>query len=173
MRTSPGVQRNVRAARVVAFAAMGGFLGAAADAAWEVETRTDPMDDSSVLEISTMSQEPLTCGPQQPLRLALICDSDGTHLRFEHGCYMPGDYGRVEMDWRLGNQPVGGVRFYVSDPSDWFGYFGEGHHTALMLMEVDRLALRFTPAGEAEQTVSFDLSGLDEAIAPLREACGW
>lgn len=148
-------------------------LSAGGAAAWEVETRVDPMDDSTIVMVSTLSQDAVTCGDQQPVRLVLLCDSAGTQLRFEHGCFIPGDYGHVDMDWRLGEGPIGGVRFYVTGSPSWFGYPEDGQYTAKMLSEVDRLALRFTPPGQDEQTASFDLSGMAGAIAPVRDTCGW
>ena len=41
------------------------------------------------------------------------------------------------------------------------------------LLEVDRLVAQVTPFLESPVTLVLDLTGLNNAIKPLREACGW
>lgn len=43
----------------------------------------------------------------------------------------------------------------------------------LLSADAEYLTIRYTPYGENSRTVRFDVGGLDQRIAPLRNACGW
>lgn len=37
----------------------------------------------------------------------------------------------------------------------------------------ERLIMEYTPYNDIEKVSTFDITGIDDALAPLREECGW
>ncbi|MEL6277313.1 MAG: hypothetical protein AAFR28_00350 [Pseudomonadota bacterium] len=52
-------------------------------------------------------------------------------------------------------------------------FFEEPEEMIGQLMEHDRFLFRFKPVGSTTKITQFSLTGLGEAVKPLREACGW
>lgn len=83
------------------------------------------------------------------------------------------DYGDIQ--YRVDDKPAKTKSFEASTSNDTLGLW-EGGKAIPFIKELfggDKVVMKFTPYGESPRLVTFDISGLDEAIKPLREQCGW
>ncbi|WP_107495558.1 type VI secretion system-associated protein TagO [Thalassobius sp. I31.1] len=147
---------------------------------WKVDTETSAFDDSTTVYMSMSSNEPVRCGrygTPQPISLYMRCKENTTSVFFGHNsCHLTsghGGYGVVE--YRIDQENAKDREFSASTDNSTLGLWRGGRSTAFIreFLDNDRLLLRFTPYGQSPVTAEFDISGTDEAIAPLREACGW
>jgi type VI secretion system protein VasI len=147
---------------------------------WSVAIDKSPFDDSSKVILEVQSEEPLTCGfglnGPQPARLILRCIENTTSMIIATNCHMAsghGGYGNVDL--RVDNQPAFELSFSASSNHEALGLWN-GSSSIRQIQKLfggDTLLARFTPYGENSQTATFPISGIEDAIAPLREACHW
>ncbi|MGY6663391.1 MAG: type VI secretion system-associated protein TagO [Glycocaulis sp.] len=83
----------------------------------------------------------------------------------------------VQVEYRIDDGPVRTARWAVSTDyqaaGQWRGAGAIPFLRQLVDARAERLTLRYTPHGSSPRTVSFDVSGIDRRIAPVRRACGW
>ena len=147
---------------------------------WDVRIETSAFDDTTTVFISVNSEEPLTCGHGlnggQPATLMLRCTENTTSMFLATDCHLAsghGGYGNIDL--RIDDEAAFDLSFEASTNNRALGLWNGGRAIGPIkrLLGADRLLMRFTPYAENAQTVKFPISGLDEAIIPLREACNW
>lgn len=100
-----------------------------------------------------------------------------TALFFATHCHMTSsrynDYGDIE--YRLDRDPAGVVSANESTDSSSLGLWSGARSIPFIkgMFGKSELVVRMTPYGESPFMATFDISGLEKRIAPLREACGW
>jgi type VI secretion system protein VasI len=150
------------------------------DTAWEVRTETSAFDDTTSVYMSVKSEEVLTCGrglnAARNTTLMLRCHENITAMFLSTDCHLAsghGDYGNIDM--RIDDNPAFKLAFSTSTNNRALGLWNNAYATVTIkrLIGADQLLMRFTPYAENAQTVTFPISGLEEAITPLREACNW
>ncbi len=85
------------------------------------------------------------------------------------------DYQHGKITYRVDKLPAQTKRFRESNNHESLGLWS-GKSAIPFLKELfghDRLFVRATPHSESPLEASFDITGLEKAIEPLREACGW
>jgi type VI secretion system protein VasI len=94
--------------------------------------------------------------------------STGCHLASGHG-----GYGTVE--YRFDDNPAGKRSFDASTDNRALGLWNGRKSIPLIkqMLGADKAIFRFTPYGNSPVTAKFGISGLAEAIQPLRDACHW
>ncbi len=83
------------------------------------------------------------------------------------------DYGTVT--YRLDKQGPRSVAMEASADEEALGLW-KGRKSIPIIKTMfgkSQLIIRMTPHSQSPVTATFDISGLDEAIKPLRKACGW
>ena len=115
----------------------------------------------------------VTCRPELWLR----CKEGTTEMLVITGMEPQVESHRSSFDWasvtvRLDKDPAReGV---VRKSSDGKGlFFPEAQEGIVGLLGHDSMLFRFTPFKSPPAMTTFDLDGLDEAVAPLRLSCGW
>ncbi|MDF0602583.1 type VI secretion system-associated protein TagO [Psychromarinibacter sp. C21-152] len=146
---------------------------------WMVRTETSEFTDTTNVYLTVESEEPLRCnmfGTPQHANLILRCLEDTTSLFIATDCHLTsghGGYGQVE--YRIDDRPAVSKGFDASTSNNSLGLWNGGRSIPLVkeLLGAERLLVRFTPFNESPATARFDITGLEQAIAPLREACHW
>lgn len=146
---------------------------------WSIRTDTSEFKDTSDVYMSVESEEPLSCGmfnTEQKARLILRCKENTTSLIIVTACHLASGfhgYGRVE--YRIDDEKARSRNFDESTDNKALGLWNGGSSIPFIkqMFGHERALFRFTPFNESPVTARFDISGVETAIAPLREACHW
>ena len=108
--------------------------------------------------------------------LLLRCLENTTAIYITTNCYLSsgyGGYGRVDV--RLDDTPAFHSDMDASTDNKALGLWRGNRSIPFIkrMLGKDRMIVRFTPFNESPVTAKFDIAGLEEAIKPLRESCGW
>jgi len=130
-----------------------------------------PIDDSPTILLSKTSRTSNTChwGDGRST-LTIQCREGQTEFYFSlNGCVIPSV------------KPTGIVRVGTSTAAEYelrgrdqfFAIEDKSKYLPLVrdMLSAERLVFRTTPFSDLQQTIVFDITGLEEAITPLREAC--
>ena len=107
----------------------------------------------------------------------VACLGNVTSVAFETGCFMTSsryrNYGDVTYRIDGGSPRVAAMVAGRDDRS--LGYWSGDVAIPFVrdLLGKSRLTAKMTPFSEDPLQASFDIRGLDKAIAPIRKACGW
>lgn len=145
---------------------------------WSVRTDTSRIDDSRSVFLSTGALDPYMddYGTQRAPILTVRCMENTTSLIIN----FDGDYMSDSRYWgpvllRVDDHPASEHDMQVSTDNHALGLWRGGAAIPAIksLLGGERLLVRATPVSSSAITVEFNISGLDQVIAPLREACGW
>ncbi|MEH6641425.1 type VI secretion system-associated protein TagO [Vreelandella glaciei] len=148
---------------------------------WQVSEDVSPMDDSKNVYLYTRSNEPIPgrygrsiARPTLTVRCventtALILNMDG-HFMASSEYHT---WGHVEMRIEDGNAFTKSMRESTNNRSLGLWNGGSSIPVIKQMFNAQQLTMRATPHSESPMTMTFDISGLEEEISPLREACHW
>ena len=148
----------------------------ASDGSWKLEETIDAMDDATTVVLSVTANSRLSCGTLHRPVLALTCNSQRrvTSLLLIHGCYAPPTTSRsVIAEMRIGSGDASEYWFEVGVDSQTFGRYSDASRLIRSFFGAETLTVRFRPYQDNPVTMVFDINGTEEAVAPLRDACGW
>lgn len=144
---------------------------------WQVRTETSKFDDSTKVYLSLSSSEQSNCRyDTAPHQIWAACRENTTNVWIWFGgCFMSSTTGRGEVTYRVDKLPARTKRFRESNDNEALGLWSGGQAIPFLkeLMGHDTLVLRATPFSESTVTAEYDITGLDQALAPLRNACNW
>ncbi len=111
-------------------------------------------------------------GPGRPV-LLLQCRQGEMAVVFDFGSFVGG--GAVRIEYRVGSGAVLAGDVTVAPDHRRFGVWQRDRAIGFIkaLYGQPQLRLRVAPAAGEPLIAAFDLDGLEEAAAPLRESCGW
>ncbi|MBO9453246.1 hypothetical protein J7426_23495 [Tropicibacter sp. R16_0] len=145
---------------------------------WKIRTEKSEFEDTTDVYLRVDSEKPLTCGYGSPREATLIlrCRENTTSLIIATSCHLAsghGGYGRVE--YRIDDNKTNSRNFDESTNNRSLGLWNGRSSIPVIkqMLTADTFLTRFTPFGSNPQTAKFVISGLDEAIEPLRKACKW
>ncbi|MEX3008978.1 type VI secretion system-associated protein TagO [Hoeflea sp. TYP-13] len=146
---------------------------------WKLSKQRSSMDDSIgvFLDLYSITSIPKKFGSgQQYARLTIRCHENTTALMIglgDHFLADIGDYGIVR--YRIDKQPAKANEFAESTDNTFLGLWKGRRAIPFIktLFNANRFTVRIVPFNESSLETSFDIRGLDEAIKPLRKACGW
>jgi invasion protein IalB len=145
---------------------------------WVVTEDTSTFDDTRTVVLSLESSEPIRSqfGAPGPAILYIRCMENTTvFYLWLNDLFLSDIQGYGVIDYRIDDQPASKVQAEGSTDNKALGLWG-GSRSIPFLKEMisgKRVAFRATPFNESPVEFAFDLTGLDAAIAPLREACAW
>ncbi len=146
---------------------------------WVVRKDKSDFEDTTDVFVSVLSNEPAQCGrfgTPQKATLMIRCMENTTSIFMVADCHLASGHGGYGIiDYRIDDQPAGDRNFDASTDNRALGLWNGGKSIPFIknMIGSDRLLMRFTPYSESKTTVEFRTTGLEEAIAPLREACSW
>jgi type VI secretion system protein VasI len=144
---------------------------------WHVTTETSKIDDSTNVYLILESNGEFAgkFGSSQKATLYIACRENKTDLYVvlgDHFLASSGGFGTVT--YRIDKRAAKERQFVESTDNSALGLWnGVGVSIIKELLSGASLLIRVTPFNESSITVEFTIAGLEEAIKPLRKACGW
>ncbi|WP_052481021.1 type VI secretion system-associated protein TagO [Gilvimarinus agarilyticus] len=140
---------------------------------WSVTTKVSPIDDTTNVYMSVQADESVQSGYKKVRpSLHIRCKEDSTDVYFSWGLYLGTKFTRIltrldkeEAKDRLWNISTDRKAAFAID-NDILPYIKN-------LFGNDKLLAQVTPYGESPVMATFSITGTEEAIKPLREACHW
>ncbi|PSU73173.1 hypothetical protein C9J22_04340 [Photobacterium phosphoreum] len=135
---------------------------------WNVSTDVNPIDDSKTVTLILNANSGKSKWGK-PIYLVARCQSNKTNVYINWGEYL----GREAIVLtRIGNNKANTSKWGISTDSK--ATFNNKPITFLKTMsKSNKLVAQITPYNESPVTAIFDISGLDNALKPLRETCNW
>lgn len=136
---------------------------------WEVVDQTNPIDDTrTVVLLLGADQGKPHLG--EAISLIIRCQSNQTNLYIDWEDYLGSE---AEVISRIGNQKAQAQLWTLSTDAKATFYPGNPIDFINTLMQFDSFVAQVTPFSESPVTAVFDTKGLQNAIIPLRQTCGW
>jgi type VI secretion system protein VasI len=150
----------------------------AEDSAWNISIETSNLDDSTLVIMTLDSSEQLRgpYGQSSRGRLILRCKENTTSAQVYFGDYFMSDLqGRGRVDYRIDSEQPRRVDMRVSTNNKYLGLWNGGTSIPFIqrMLAADELLVRATPFSDSPIEMKFAISGLEDQITPLREACSW
>jgi len=145
---------------------------------WSLRSEKSDFKDTTDVYLSTDSADAVACGFQgsQPITLFLRCTENTTALILTTHCHVAsGFYGYGKVEYRLDNQKAQKRNFDASTDNSSLGLWNGRAAISLIksMLSAETLLVRFTPFNENPVSARFNISGLEQAIEPLRKSCKW
>ena len=144
---------------------------------WRVRTETSKMDDSMNVWLTLRSTEQTNCPYKTGSHsIHIACRENETNLWLRFGgCFMSSIQGKGRVTYRLDTGKAQTRNFRESNNNMALGLWSSGQAIPFIkrMLGHDRLIVRATPFSDSTVTAEYRISGLAEAVAPLREACNW
>ncbi|AUQ93844.1 type VI secretion-associated protein, family (plasmid) [Phaeobacter inhibens] len=146
---------------------------------WNVQIEKSEFKDTTDVFATLQSENALTCrnyGTPKKATLYLRCSEKTTAVYISTDCHLAsGVRGYGQVEYRFGEKPASVREFDASTNNSALGLWsGSKAIPFIKAMEgSDRAIFRFTPYGQSKVVARFDITGIKEAIAPLRKECGW
>ena len=137
-----------------------------------------PLDDSDIVAVFRRSREAIVEGEGKAEHggMVFLCEEGQTSVSFYFaGLFMTQFDGGDQVAYRIDQFPAQRTAMGVSPDNQRIGLWSSDDAIALAteLMAAEQLYVRATPMSESPVGMTFDLDGLEEALAPLRAACAW
>lgn len=145
---------------------------------WRVRVETSRLDDSKNVFISLTSTNTQSkrFGGEEAGTLFIACRENTTSLFFIFGGnFMADNAGGGRITYRIDDRKAQSRGFLESTDHEALGLWSGG--TAIPFLKqvfgAKTLLIRAVPLSESALTYDYAVADLEEAIAPLREACHW
>ncbi|MFQ1013569.1 type VI secretion system-associated protein TagO [Gilliamella apicola] len=143
---------------------------------WVITDEVSPIDDSKTVILSLKSDSPIKSDFSKVTpKLYIICKERKTNFIIDFDMFLSTDdikpITRIDSD-----KAVNGVEWSIS--TDYKALFYSGSQKKInefikTLKDKKKLFIQVTPFSKGSVNTTFDLTGLDEAIKPVRETCNW
>ena len=143
---------------------------------WVIIEDVSPIDDSKTVMLSLKSDSPIKSDFSQVIpTLNIQCKERETDFYINFNIFLSTHdikpITRIDSD-----KAVNGVEWYIS--TDYKALFYPGSQKKInefikTLKDKKKFFIQVTPFSKGSVNTTFDLTGLDEAIKPVREACNW
>lgn len=147
---------------------------------WHTNIEKSKFEDTTDVFLNVSSNSSVNCSSfsnPEPVRLYLRCMENTTSMIIVTGnCHLAsghGGYGQVDL--RADDDKARTISMEASTDNRALGLWrgSKAIPEIKRLLDKDTLLVRFTPFNKSPATAEFDISGVKNAIKPLREACGW
>lgn len=145
---------------------------------WTVRSDKSDFKDTIDVVMTVESEGLLNCGhgSRESATLLLRCKENTTSIYIATQCFLAsgvGGYGTIE--YRVDDKKSKKRDFNASTNNKSLGLWSGGQSIPMIkeMFGGNDILMRFTPYGESPESVKFKITGIDEAIKPLRDACHW
>ena len=147
-------------------------------ARWRVGESRSKLDDTPtvVLEVGSLQPHIGRFGQKSHLTLTVRCIENTTAVVIDFGGeFMSSVNGRGTVRYRIDDMPAGKLRFLESNDNSALGLWRGAAAIPFIrqMLGRDRLYIEALPFSESMVRAEFPITGLEEAIQPLRNACHW
>jgi type VI secretion system VasI family protein len=137
---------------------------------WIITQEVDLIDDSiDVMVFLSAEYDERYMTPNIVLR----CKNNTTNLYIGWGKSFRTSEDVISVFTRLGKNKATSTNWSLSTDNTATFYQGSDIDFIKSMLEVDSLTVRILPYQKSPTTVVFDIRGLNNVIAPLRESCNW
>jgi type VI secretion system protein VasI len=144
---------------------------------WLVRTETSKIDDSTNVFLSLVSEDHTSCRFKPNAHsIHIACRENTTSLWIGFGeCFMSSVQGKGRVTYRLDTDSAKNRNFRESNNNMALGLWDGGQSIPFIkeMLGHEKMFVRATPFSDSAVSAEYKISGLDEAIEPLREACNW
>lgn len=145
---------------------------------WSVRTDVSPLDDSKSVYLSVTSTSPIMgrYGRFVYGSLNIRCFEHTTSVYTIWGGHFMSDYrGGGRVHYRIDDNPAAFATMRESSNNEALGVWTEVGSLRFIqrMFGGNSIYMRASPYNESPVEMTFNITGLEEAIEPLREACGW
>lgn len=150
----------------------------AVESKWQTMEEVSKIDDRTNVWLVVESDNMIDgrFGESKPARLSVRCMKNTTAVMLEFaGHFMSDIQGFGDVTYRIDKKPAQTRGFIESTDHSLLGLWRGGSSIPFVksLFGGERLFVRAVPFNEGPVEAEFTIAGLEEEIAPLREACGW
>lgn len=144
---------------------------------WKVGFQISKIDDTREVILRTQALEIFSGKYDNISKFTLVigCKENTTSLWIHFGGHFMSDHQHGRVTYRIDKNPAQRKRFQESNDHEYLG-LGSGR-TAIpfvkALFGASRLYVEATPHSENSVNAEFNISGLEEAVKPLRKSCHW
>ena len=144
---------------------------------WEVSSTTSKIDDSKnvYLRLEADNEVLGRYGDRVRVTMTVTCRENVTSLWFNFGGHFMSDYQYGTITYRVDDKKAKRKKFRESTNNEALGLWNGGSSIPFLklIMSGKHLLVRATPYSESAIDSEFEIAGLENALKPLREACGW
>lgn len=144
---------------------------------WQVRLETSKIDDSKEVFLTLYSTEQTNCPYKEGRHsIHLACRENKTNIWVQFGeCFMTSIQGNGRVTYRLDSEDAATKSFRESNNNMALGLWDGGSAIPFIngMIGHDKMVIRATPFSSSTVTGEYNIAGLDQAVRPLREACGW
>lgn len=144
---------------------------------WVTSEDINPVDDTRTRRAFLLADEG-TSSTGDAISLTIRCQSNETELYVNWNDYLGDDSHDVYDDWknvtvRVGAAEAATQQWTISTDSN--ATFAPDSPVALIrrMLKTDRIVFQTTPYNENPVTAVFKLKGMEKAVAPIAQGCGW
>ncbi|QDL32691.1 type VI secretion system-associated protein TagO [Serratia liquefaciens] len=140
---------------------------------WDSRTEKSPIDDSNNVYVFLPAENEVQVqfkGAIVPTLYA-TCREKKTELFIDWNTFIGVD--RVRVLTRIDAQKAVNSTWLISSDNKATFHSGQTVSFIKQLMKSKKMFVQVTPYGDSPAQTTFDLSGLSNAIKPLRESCNW
>ncbi|TKZ19310.1 hypothetical protein FAP39_11995 [Shimia litoralis] len=144
---------------------------------WRLTTETSRLDDSQNVFLQLTSEDSIRgrFSGAGPMVLHIMCRENTTDFSiYFNGLHMS-DYQYGTVTYRLDKTPARKKKMVESTSHQHLGLWGGRSSIPFLkaMLGHSEMLVEATPYGENSVIASFDISGFDEAILPVRDSCHW
>lgn len=142
---------------------------------WNLNVGASQMDDSRTVVLHTPAQNRISgrYGSTVHPQLFLRCSENTTSLYVNWDMYISTQ--NQNLRYRIGEASPRNQTWGIATNHEATGLWSGGQSIPVIqrMLGEDRMLIEVTPYGENSVTAEFNISGLNELIEPLRDACNW
>ncbi|UOD50027.1 type VI secretion system-associated protein TagO [Orrella daihaiensis] len=136
---------------------------------WEIADQTNPIDDTRTVVLALVAtQGKPHLGDE--ITLIVRCKSNNTDVYIDWEDFLGSE---AEVITRIGNLKAQVQPWSLSTDAKATFYPGNPVELIQAMMQHNSFVAQVTPYSESPVTAVFDTTGLQNAIGPLRQTCGW
>ncbi|MBK8639464.1 MAG: hypothetical protein IPN92_14760 [Chromatiaceae bacterium] len=142
---------------------------------WNLSIDKSSLDDSTNVYMHIAANDTIPGTLNLPVRpkLWIRCSENTTSAFVDWDVFI--NIQNISMIYRIDSQKASTKSFSISTDHEALGYFSGGQSIPFIksLFGVTKLLIEVTPFGKNPVQVTFDVSGLEQAVVPLRKSCKW
>ena len=145
---------------------------------WILKTDVSPLTDDKNVFLSLTSENviPSRFGGSGKGRMWVRCMENTTSIFVNFNeAFMSDHAGGGRVEYRLDKSPLSRAVFRESNDNKGLGLWSGNEAIPLIkrMLGHEKMVIRATPFSESSITLTFDISGFENAVSELRETCNW
>lgn len=147
---------------------------------WKTVTRLSKIDDTQNVFVSLESTNDVSSkyrsGDAGPALLTLRCVENTTSLHIRMNNHFLADSGGFGVvTYRIERDDAKKKTFKESTDNSVLGLWNGGQSIPFIkaLFGRSELLMQVTPFSESPEIAEFNITGIEDAVAPIRKSCGW